>query len=171
MCDKEHYAVSIDRACQRGSPPGIFPVGHASERPDRSEQQRSGNGKKECNSQLAALDRKIEELTKSGSERYLKYRKGELSEGVFLKEKEELGQRRALLQKQRLDATERLRTIEVQTAEKNHFLRALARGRGKAELTAEVLETLIHRIEVYPDHRIKVIFAFKRSDFTGGLQG
>ena len=127
--------------------------------------------KKECNSQLAALDRKIEELTKSGSERYLKYRKGELSEGVFLKEKEELGQRRALLQKQRLDATERLRTIEVQTAEKNHFLRALARGRGKAELTAEVLETLIHRIEVYPDHRIKVIFAFKRSDFTGGLQG
>lgn len=127
--------------------------------------------KKECNSQLAAIDRKIDELTKSGSERYLKYRKGELSESAFLKEKEELGQRRALLQKQRLDAAERLRIIEVQTAGKNHFLRALARGRGKAELTAEVLETLIHRIEVYPDHRIKVIFAFKRSDFAGGRQG
>lgn len=124
--------------------------------------------KKECSSRLSALDRKIEELTKSGSERYLMYRKGELSEGAFLKEKEDLSQRRASLQKQRQDTAEMLRTIEVQTAAKNHFLRALARGRGKAELTAEVLETLIHRIEVYPDHRIKVIFAFKRSDFTGG---
>lgn len=125
--------------------------------------------KKEGNSQLAALDRKIEKLTEDGSEQYLKYRMGELSEGAFLKVNEDISQKRASLQKQRADAAERLRAIDTQTVRKNHFLRALAGGRGKAELTAEVVGTLIHRIEVYPDHRIKVIFAFKRSDFRGGL--
>lgn len=109
-------------------------------------------------------------MTKRGSEQYLEYRMGELSESAFLRKKEDIGQRRASLQKQRADAAEKLQTIDVQTAGKNLFLRALVSGRGKAELTAEAVGTLIHRIEVYQDHRIKIIFAFKRSDFIGGFQ-
>jgi hypothetical protein len=40
----------------------------------------------------------------------------------------------------------------------------LVKGNEKSELTAEVVRTLVHRIEVYPDHRVKVIFSFKRND-------
>lgn len=126
--------------------------------------------KKEWNSRMAVLDRRMEELTKRGSEQYLEYRMGELSESAFLRKKEDIGQRRASLEKQRADAAKKLQTIDVQTAGKTLFLRALVSGRGKAELTAEAVGTLIHRIEVYQDHRIKIIFAFKRSDFIGGFQ-
>ncbi len=127
--------------------------------------------KKEWSARLAAIDRKIEELTKNGSEQYLKYRMGEMSESAFRKAAEENAQSKISLQKQRTDIAEKLRTMDAQTAEKSHFLRMLAKGKGKAELSAEVVETLIHRIEVYPDHRIKVIFAFRRSDFCGGRKG
>lgn len=128
--------------------------------------------KKEWSVQSAAIDRKVEELAKNGSEQYLKYRMGELSESAFRKACEDNAQTKKSLQKQRTDMAEKLRTVDVQTAEKSHFLRMLAKGKGKAELSAEVVETLIQRIEVYPDHRIKVIFAFRRSDFhEGGRRG
>lgn len=128
--------------------------------------------KKEWSVQSAAIDRKIEELTKNGSEQYLKYRMGELSESAFRKACEDNAQTKKSLQKQRTDMAEKLRTVDVQAAEKSHFLRMLAKGKAKAELSAEAVETLIQRIEVYPDHRIKVIFAFRRSDFhEGGRRG
>lgn len=127
--------------------------------------------KKEWSVQLAGIDRKIEELTKNGSEQYLKYRMGEMSESAFRKAAEENAQSKISLQKQRTDIAEKLRTMDAQTAEKSHFLRMLVKGKGKAELSAEVVETLIQRIEIYPDHRIKVIFAFQRSDFCGGRKG
>lgn len=130
--------------------------------------------KKEWSSQSAALGRSIEELKKDGSEQYLKYRMGEISESIFRREKENNNQKIANLQEKQTEIAERLRTLDAQTARKKQFLRALAGGSDKAELTADVVETLIHRIEVYQDHRIKVVFAFKRSDLfgeKGGLPG
>ena len=58
--------------------------------------------------------------------------------------------------------------IDIETRQKNQFLRALVKGKEQTELTAEVVRTLVHRIEVYPDHRVKVIFTFKRSDVLLG---
>lgn len=128
--------------------------------------------KKEWGGQLADIDRKIAEITRNGSEQYLKYRMGELSESAFRKAGEDNAERKDFLQKQKMDIAGRLRTVDAQTAEKSHFLRMLAKGKGRAELSAEAVETLVQRIEVYPDHRIKVTFAFKRSDFCeGGRRG
>ena len=94
--------------------------------------------KKEWETELLELERRIDNITKLGSEQYLKYRLGEI--------------------------TERLRTIDYETVQKNHFLRTLVKGNEKTELTAEVIRTLINRIEIYQDHRVKVIFAFKRNE-------
>lgn len=124
--------------------------------------------KKEWSNQLIEVERKIENITKLGSEQYIKYRMGEISEGPFQKAKEENDKKTVSFRKRRVDITEKLRTIDAQTVQKNHFLRTLIKGNDKTELTAEVVRTLIHRIEVYPDHRVKVVFAFKRSDFLAG---
>lgn len=124
--------------------------------------------KKEWSNQLIEVERKIENITKLGSEQYIKYRMGEISEGIFQKAKEANDKKTVSFQKRRVDITEKLRTIDAQTVQKNHFLRTLIKGNDKTELTAEVVRTLIHRIEVYPDHRVKVVFAFKRSDFLAG---
>ena len=120
--------------------------------------------KKEWNAELLELERRIDNLMKLGSEWYLKYRLGEINTDDFKRMKEENNKKIAVYQKKRTDITDRLRTIDYETIQKNHFLRTLLKGNEKTELTAEVVRTLINRIEVYPDHRVKVIFAFKRKD-------
>lgn len=116
------------------------------------------------NEELFDLERRIENVTKLGSEQYLKYRMGEMDADNFKRMKEENNKKIGSYQKKRADIAEKLRTIDYETVRKNHFLRTLVKGNEKTELTAEVVRTLINRIEVYPDHRVKVIFAFKRND-------
>lgn len=111
-----------------------------------------------------ALEKTTEHMAKLASEQYLKYRMGEMDADHFMQMKEENKKKAASYEKRREDLAEKLRAIDHATARKNHFLRALVKGDEKSGLTAEAVRTLIHRIEVYPDHRVKVIFTFKRRD-------
>ncbi len=120
--------------------------------------------KEEWKGQLLEFERKIENITRLGSEQYLKYRMGEIDAESFKRTKEKSDKKIASIQKRCTDIAEKLRTIDSQTVQKNHFLRTLVKGNDKTELTAEVVRTLINRIEVYPDRRVKIIFAFKRND-------
>lgn len=120
--------------------------------------------KKEWETELLELERRIDNIKKLGSEQYLKYRLGEENADDFKRMKEENNKKIAAYQKKRTDIMERLRTIDYETVQKNHLLRTLVKGNEKTELTAEVIRTLINRIEIYPDHRVKVIFAFKRNE-------
>lgn len=126
--------------------------------------------KRDWNRQLLDCERKIEGLRKQGSEQYLKYRMGELNEAGFKTEKEENDKKMLCLQTKRVAVTEKLRTIDSEAAKKNHFLRTLYKGSGKGKLTREVVETLIDRIEVYREHRVKIIFAYKREDLLSGKE-
>ena len=120
--------------------------------------------KKEWNEELLELEKQIVNIKKIGSEQYLKYRMGELEAVSFKQEKEENERKIAVCQNKKAEIEEKLRTIDYETIQKNHFLRALVKGNEKSELTEEIIRTLIHRIEVYPEHRIKIVFAFKRED-------
>lgn len=136
----------------------------------RSEQLVEGNNmeaerkKKEWRRNLLEQERRIKNTKKLGSEQYLKYHVGELREDTFKYLKEENDKKILIYQKKCEDITEKLRSIDYETVQKNHYLRILVKGDEKMELTAEVVHSLISRIEVYPDHRIKVIFHFKRSE-------
>lgn len=109
-------------------------------------------------------ERRIANTKKLGSEQYLKYRMGELGEETFKQLKEEDDKKILSCQKKCADIEEKLRTVDYETVQKNHFLRTLVKGNEKTELTEKVIRTLISRIEVYPDHRVKVIFNFKRRE-------
>lgn len=137
---------------------------------------KSNNGeaealKQEWNRQINDCEKRMEGIRKLGSEQYLKYRMGEIDEECFKSAKEENDKKMESLKQKSTAVTERLRTIDSETARKNHFLRALVKGNEKSVLTAEVIRTLIDRIEVYPDHRVKIIFAFKREDVLPGKGG
>lgn len=120
--------------------------------------------KEKCQEELLELERKIENMSRLTSEQYLKYRMGEMDADSFKRTKEENNKKIAAIQRKRAEIAEKLRTIDYETVQKNHFLRTLVKGNEKSELTAEVVRTLIHRIEVYQNHRVKVIFCFKRND-------
>lgn len=127
--------------------------------------------REEWNKELNGFERKLENLKRLGSEQYLKYRMGETDEGTFRREKEENAKKAVFIQNMCADASARLKNIDAQTAQKNHFLRTLVKGNEKTELTREVIRTLIHRIEVYPDYRVRVIFAFRRKDIAPAKEG
>ena len=120
--------------------------------------------KKGWEAELLKLERRIDNIAKLGSEQYLKYRLGEINADDFQRMKEENNKKNVAYQKKRTDIMEKLRTIEYETVQKNRFLRTLVKGNEKTKLTAEVITTLINRIEIYPDHRVKIIFAFKRNE-------
>lgn len=127
-----------------------------------SNNKESERMKREWNVELSELEKQVENIKRIGSELYLKYRMGEMEEVSFKQIKEENDKKIIVFQNKKKELEEKLRKIDYETAEKNHFLRTLVKGNEKSELTTEVIRTLIDRIEVYPDHRIKVIFTFKR---------
>lgn len=120
--------------------------------------------KEEWRQELLEQERKIAYTKKLGSEQYLKYRMGELGEDTFKQLKEENDKKILSCQKKCADVEEKLKDIDYETVQKNHFLRTLVKGNEKTELTEDVIRTLINRIEVYPDHRVKVVFNFKRCE-------
>lgn len=123
------------------------------------------NLKGKWNGQLAEIEKRIEGITKAGSEQYLKYRAGEIGLEEFKRMKEENGNKADLLREEGRIIAGKVRKIEAETTRKNHFLRALVKGSGKGELTAEVVRTLFEKIEVYLGKRVEVVFAFRRMDF------
>lgn len=127
--------------------------------------------KDKWNAKLAILSRELESITRLGSEQYLKYRMEEIDVEGFKRAKEENDKKNASIREESRIISEKLRTIDSETARKNHFLRALIKGSGKEKLTSEIVRTLIERIEVYPEHRVKVIFNFERSELLVGREG
>lgn len=144
--------------------------------------------KKKWNMQLTTFEKRLERIAKLGSEQYLRYRMGEMEEVQFLQAMEENRKKADSLQKEKAGIMEIIRKMDAQTAAQNRLIYTfLEEGKknGKSEkggnsgnneksgsngnngnngLTAEMVRTLINRIEVYPEQRIKVIFAFKRKD-------
>lgn len=124
--------------------------------------------KESWNGQLAMIERKLEGITKAGSEQYLKYRSGEIDEKGFRMAKEENDKKADSFRAESRNIAEKLREIDSETARKNHFLRTLMKGSEKGELTAEIVRALFERIEIYPGRRVKTVFAFKRSEVLSG---
>lgn len=116
--------------------------------------------KEEWSRRLLAVEKRIENRRKLGSEQYFRYRMGEMDEERFQREMEVNHKRIASLQTKSAAIAEKLRNIDAETAQKNHFLYAMVRGNEKTELTTEAVRTWIRRIEIYPDHRVKVILTF-----------
>ncbi|MCM1176086.1 MAG: recombinase family protein [Blautia sp.] len=126
--------------------------------------------KGEWSRKLSDLERKMEMRKKLGSEQYYRYRTGELDEARFQQAKKENDKKSAFIQMESAAMKEKLREIEIRTAEKNHFLRALAAGDEKCALTADAVKTLTDRIEIYPDHRVKLLFSFQRNGLPAGKE-
>lgn len=118
--------------------------------------------KGEWRQELLRLGRRMENTKRLGSEQYLRYREGEMDAESFRSLKEENAGKILAFRKRCADISEKLKAIDEETERKNQFLRAVVEGGEGAELTAEAVNTLISRIEVYRDHRIRIVFRFGR---------
>ena len=129
------------------------------------------NEKKKLEKEISEISYKIEELKKSGSEDYIRYRSGEMTEQAMT-EAAEKRQKEIRRMQDRQKVLERRRAeIDGKTEKRNHYLRTLMKCRKGTPLTAEVLHALIEKIEVFKDKRVKVHFIYSGKeimDLEGG---
>lgn len=103
------------------------------------------NRRKKYRYQLSELEKRKEKLRLLGSEQYLRYRMGEISQESF----------------QCLQKENEKKILQLQRNGEQLLKQLTEEAEGK-ELTAEMVKVLINRIEVYRDCRVKVIFNFKK---------
>jgi hypothetical protein len=107
----------------------------------------------------------MEKLKTAGSEDYIRYRLGELPESEMMEKADKRKADIEKLQDRQKMLSRRLAEVDVQAEKRNHYLRTLLKCKKGTPLTAEVLHALIERIDVYPDKRVEIHFAFSGRDF------
>ena len=118
------------------------------------------NEKKKLEKEISEISYKIENLKKSGSEDYIRYRSGEMTEESMTEAAENRKKEIRRMQDRQKTLERRLAEIDGKTEKRNHYLRTLMKCRKGTPLTAEVLHALIHKIEVFKDKRVKVHFIY-----------
>jgi len=129
------------------------------------------NEKKKLEKEISEISYKIEELKKSGSEDYIRYRSGEMTEQAMTEAAENRKKEIRRMQDRQKVLERRLAEIDGKTEKRNHYLRTLMKCRKGTPLTAEVLHALIEKIEVFKDKRVKVHFIYSGKeimDLEGG---
>ena len=127
--------------------------------------------KEEWHKELLMLDKKRESILQLESEEYLKYYGGHQDVEGFRHSKEAYDRKLFALNKEKEELTGKLEVIYRETRKRNHFLRNLIKGSPKAELSAEAVQLLIKRIEGYEDHRVRIVFRFRRREVPFRTEG
>ena len=100
---------------------------------------------------------------------YLEYRNGMMTQAQFLEEKKKLEEKREQDQRTLKDLHIRYSSIDREVKKQNQFIRTVVKCREQTKLTAELVQNLIERIEVYDNKRVKIIWKWK--DEVGKVLG
>lgn len=120
--------------------------------------------KQQITQEIIRYGKQQENGRKRGSELYLKYHSGSLSLEEFQKLKKENEESLHETAERKEELQYRLDNMEREIRDKGKFLRNLMKCNEKTKLTKDVIHTLIRRIDVYADHRVKITFAFRMND-------
>jgi DNA invertase Pin-like site-specific DNA recombinase len=120
--------------------------------------------KEKLEKEIADITHQMERLRESGSEDYIRYRMGEISETEMAENADKRKKDNAKLLESQKILSRRLSEVDVMAEKKNHYLRVLLKCKDDTPFTSEVLHALIERIDVYPDKRVEIHFTFTRKD-------
>jgi len=120
--------------------------------------------KKKLERESAEAAQKIETLKKDGSEDYILFRMGEITEGELTERADVRKKEIRRLQDRQKVLDRKLAEIDGKTEKRNHYLRTLMKCRKGTPLTAEVLHALIDKIEVFPGKKVKIHFLYSGKD-------
>lgn len=128
--------------------------------------------KKGAEQEIAILEKEVNKtnslilaLNKRNSEIYLQYREGTITVEDYQKQKQQLSNDLEEYNK-RIDAYRlEIHNIEKRTEDTCKYLRQLMSCKKKnISLDRITINMLIERIEIYAEHKVKIVFAFRMSD-------
>ncbi|XCP85068.1 recombinase family protein [Roseburia hominis] len=118
------------------------------------------NEKKKMEKEITDIAYKVEEMKKTGSEDYIRYRSGEIDEQAMTESAEKRKKDIRRLQDRQKVLERRLAETDGKTEKRNHYLRTLMKCKKGTPLTAEVLHVLIDKIEVFKGRRVVIHFTY-----------
>ncbi len=122
------------------------------------------NEKKKLAKEIEDISLKIEKLKKDGSEEYIRYRAGEITEQAMMDAADNRKREIRRLQDRQKTLDRRFAGIDISTEKRNHYLRTLVKCKKGTPLTAEVLHILIDKIEVFKGKRVVIHFAYSAKE-------
>ena len=122
--------------------------------------------KKKLERESVEAAQKIETLKKDGSEDYILFRMGEITEGELTGRADVRKKEIRRLQDRQKVLDRKLAEIDGKTEKRNHYLRTLMKCRKGTPLTAEVLHALIDKIEVFPGKKVRIHFLYSGKDIN-----
>ena len=120
--------------------------------------------KRKISREIVLCGKQQECAKKRGSELYLKYHEGSLSLEEFCQMKKEQEQTFEEMAGRQKALQRRLEEMGRESADKEKFLQNLMKCNETTKLTKEVIHTLIRRIDVFSDRRVKITFAFRMNE-------
>lgn len=118
--------------------------------------QQSDIIKENLKMQLESIEKKIKWLKIKGSELYKDYRMGLIDLVVLEKKKREIQEKLYVLQKMQSEISEKLIS-----SDSDSFICNLFKCSDNIIFTKDAVKAFVNKIEIYPDKRIKIVFAFK----------
>lgn len=112
--------------------------------------------------QFKCLEAKIEAIRINESEQYKDYRMGIIDIENLKNKKKENQEKVHTMQKKQTEISEKLIFADEEEVKLNEFICDLFQCSDRLELTEDVVKAFVHRIEVYQNKRIKIIFAFQK---------
>ncbi len=122
--------------------------------------------KKKMEAEITEAANRVEFLKKAGSEDYIRFRMGEIEESVLAQKSVQRKEEITKLEDRQKILSKRLREMDGSTEKWNHYLRSLMKCKKGVPLTADVVHTLIDRIDVYPGKGVEVILKYSEKDLA-----
>lgn len=119
------------------------------------------------------LQKSVENTEVQMSFCYLEYRNGRITQTQFLEEKKKLEEKRTKNLQALKDLHIEYSAIDREAEKQNQLIRTVVKCREQAKLTAELVQNLIERIDVYENRRIKITWKWRDGvgEVLGGICG
>lgn len=131
-----------------------------------SSKRQAEQEKRKLEKEIAETASRIELMKQAGSEEYIRYRSGEMSEAAMKANADDRKKETGKLQERQKLLDRRLSGIDIETEKRNHYLRTLMKCKKGTPLTEEVLHALIDRIEVFKDKRVVIHFRYSGKEIN-----
>ena len=120
--------------------------------------------------EIAQLLQEHQRLAAKAGEMYRQYKEGRITDLEYAAFRDNRTEHDSFCEKRIKELKRKIRKSEIQMEEENKFLRSLQSARGYKKLNVHLVDSLIERIDVFPEGRLEIRFLFGKGDSCYGKE-
>ena len=131
--------------------------------------------RKECEKAVAVYMEEIgqllqehQRLAAKAGEMYRQYKEGRITDLEYAAFRDNRTEHDSFCEKRIKELKRKIRKSEIRMEEENKFLRSLQSARGHKKLNVHLVDSLIERIDVFPEGKLEIRFLFGKGDSCYG---